>query len=219
MQMSALSSTSEELATETSNDEQTAEAKSMELKDNGNRDLLAGRILLAIEAYSEAIECCPKPNAIILSNRAQAYIKVENYGLAITDATDAIEADPTYAKAYYRRGTCEFVLNKNKAARKDFRMVCKLKPKDRDARAKFTACDKLVKEAEFLAAIVSLETAPLSDTLDPDPILVDGYKGPHPNGGSDALGEKESEQEDALFSPGNMPMSFVMVSLFLSSAL
>ena len=128
------------------------------------------------------------------------------------DATAAIEADPTYAKAYYRRGTCHFALDKNKVARKDFRKVCQLKPKDKDARAKFAACDKLVKQALFSAAIVSQETAPLSDTLDPESILISGYDGPHPNGGSEALGDKEAEQEDLLFSPGNVPMSFVMVS-------
>eukprot|EP00555_Chaetoceros_dichaeta_P001024 CAMPEP_0198274226 /NCGR_PEP_ID=MMETSP1447-20131203/59579_1 /TAXON_ID=420782 /ORGANISM="Chaetoceros dichaeta, Strain CCMP1751" /LENGTH=520 /DNA_ID=CAMNT_0043968271 /DNA_START=46 /DNA_END=1611 /DNA_ORIENTATION=+ len=203
-----------ELSPETSEKEESPEAtKSLELKDKGNKALIAGRILEAIAAYTEAIECSPKPNAILLSNRAQAYIKVENYGLAISDATDAIEADVNYPKAYYRRGTCEFALSKNKAARKDFRMVCKLKPRDKDARAKFAACDKLVKEAAFSAAIVSLATAPLSDTFDPNSILVAGYDGPHPNGGDVAMGDKEAEQEDFLFSPGNMPMSFVMAAI------
>jgi len=194
-------------------DEDKSEDKSLELKDIGNKDLLAGRILQAIKQYTHAIHCSPKPNAIILSNRAQAYIKLENYGLAISDATDAIEADPKYPKAYYRRGTCHFALNKNKAARKDFRMVCKLRPKDKDARVKFAACDKLVKEAAFSAAIVSQETAPLSDTLDPNSILMTGNDGPHPNGGAEALGKKEADQEDSLFEPGNMPMSFVMAAI------
>ena len=116
-------------------------AQILALKDQGNAALLAGTITSAIDLYTQALaispgSLSPKNNALILLNRAQAYIKVENYGLAISDATSAMEADPSYPKAYYRRGTAEFALNKPKAARKDFKMVCKLKPKDRDARAR-----------------------------------------------------------------------------------
>ena len=187
------------MAENTTEEEPNPEAQSLALKDEGNQALLAGCILNAIELYTQACECAPKPNAIILSNQAQAYIKVDNYGLVILDATAAIEADPTYAKAYYRRGTCHFALDKNKVARKDFRKVCQLKPKDKDARAEFAACDKLVKQALFSAAIVSQETAPLSDTLDPESILISGYDGPHPNGGSEALGDKELNRKTYCF--------------------
>lgn len=31
-----------------------------------------------------------------------AMIKMESYGLAISDANEAINLDPTYVKAYYR---------------------------------------------------------------------------------------------------------------------
>jgi len=205
--------------TETSSTDETPlttddAAKSLELKDLGNTALLSGRINEAITHYTSAINLQPNtPNAILLSNRAQAYIKVENYGLAITDATAAIQTDPAYPKAYYRRGTCEFALNKPKAARKDFRMVCKLKPKDKDARAKYRECDRLVKEAAFCAAIVSVETAPLSDTFDPNSIRVEGYDGPHPKGGTEAMEDKESEEEDTLFEAGNMPLSFIMATI------
>jgi serine/threonine-protein phosphatase 5 len=42
-------------------------------------------------------------SAIYLSNRAFAHIKMENYGLAIEDANEAIKLDPNYAKSYYRK--------------------------------------------------------------------------------------------------------------------
>lgn len=70
-----------------------AAEKAVELKDKGNEQLLKGHFLEAIGFYSDALEYAPT-NAIILSNRAQAYIKVENYGLAINDATAAMESDP-----------------------------------------------------------------------------------------------------------------------------
>lgn len=181
------------------------------LKEAGNKALIEGHFLQAIGYYSEALDNLREPNAIILSNRAQAYIKVENYGLAIADAVSAIETDPTYPKAYYRRGTAEFALNNIKAAKKDFKKVCTLRPKDRDARLRFNECDKLIKEAAFAEAIGVKETAPLSDTYDPNALHIpDGYDGPHPSGV--CLTNGDLVNEDKLFEAGNLPIEFVMVS-------
>jgi len=41
--------------------------------------------------------------AIYFSNRAFAHLKMENYGLAIADADEAIKMNPNYQKAYYRK--------------------------------------------------------------------------------------------------------------------
>jgi len=110
-----------------------AETKGLALKDEGNTALKEGHYTEAIHHYSTALSHLPD-NAIILSNRALAYIKVENYGLAIQEcvlfymlfvfscvlyishcntsyydsATHAIESDAAYPKGYYRRGTAEF---------------------------------------------------------------------------------------------------------------
>lgn len=185
-----------------------AETKGLALKDEGNESLKAGHYTEAIHHYSTALSHLPD-NAIILSNRALAYIKVENYGLAIQDATHAIDADPSYPKGYYRRGTAEFALGRAKAARKDFRMVCKLRPKDRDARAKLSACDKAVREAAFAAAIEGEESAPLSDTFHPESITIEkSYDGPHPGIIDELVDNVDAEQ--ALFEPGKLPREFVM---------
>jgi serine/threonine-protein phosphatase 5 len=50
--------------------------------------------------YSEAIDTVP--TAVFYSNRAMAMIKLESYGLAISDAVEAISLDPNYMKGYYR---------------------------------------------------------------------------------------------------------------------
>lgn len=189
----------------------------LSLKDKGNKALMEGHPLDAIGLYSEALDILgdENRNAIILSNRAQAYIKVENYGLAIEDATLAIKTDPSYPKAYYRRGTAEFALYKPKKARKDFKMVCKLRPKDRDARMRFAECEKMVKEAAFAAAIQSEETIPLSESYEPNDIIVNSsYEGPHPAGGDACLANGDLEREEALFQPGQLPREFVVVSSF-----
>jgi len=193
-----------------SSDQENAEARSLELKTQGNAKLVAGKYLDAIRLYSEALEFTPT-NAIVLSNRAQAYIKVENYGLAILDADAAIVHDPSYAKGFYRRASANFALNKFKAARKDFRAVVKLKPKDRDARARFQECEKAVREEAFAKAIMSEQTAPLSATYDPNTITVDSiYDGPHPH--PDGM-INDMEAETSLFQPGKLPMEFVLAAV------
>lgn len=194
---------------------ENAQEQSLKLKEAGNKELVAGHFLEAIRLYSEALKFTPT-SSIILSNRAMAYLKVENYGLAEADATAAIESDPTYAKGYYRRGSAYFALTKFKAARKDFRAVCKLIPKDKDARNKFAECDKRVKEEAFANAIVSEQTAPLSSYYNPNDIPLDTskYDGPHP--GTDGL-TGDVEYEASLFEPGNLPRIFVMVSPFIIS--
>lgn len=178
------------------------------MKDEGNAALAAGRMAEAVHHYSTALSHIPD-NAIVLSNRALAYIKLENYGLAMQDAGRAVEADPSYPKGYYRRGTAEFALGRAKAARKDFRQVVRLRPRDRDARAKLAACDKAVKAAAFAAAILSDEQQPLSDTFRPESIQVEGgYDGPHPAGGAAPL--HDPTEEAKLFEPGALPREFVL---------
>lgn len=195
-----------------SSTESTEEAttKGLELKDLGNASLNEGRYTEAIHLYSTALGHLPT-NAIVLSNRALAYIKIENYGLAIQDATAAILSDPTYPKGYYRRGSAEFALGKAKSARKDFKQVCKLRPKDRDARNKLAECEKAVRESAFAAAILSEETMPLSESFKAESIPVErGYEGPHPAGYVEG-----GEGEGRLFEVGMLPREFVMVSTYL----
>ena len=178
------------------------EEVALNLKNQGNAELSKGHYLSAIDFYSRALKLTPN-NPVILSNRSLAYIKVESHGLAILDAKNAIDADPKYAKAYYRRGTAQYALNKFKLARKDFRMVCKLLPKDRDARMKLGATEKAVKEAAFAAAIVSEGSTPLSESYDPANISIDlSYDGP----------KLDDDLETDLFQPGKLPIDFVMVS-------
>lgn len=151
------------------------EEKSLVLKNQGNQALAAGHFSEACDLYSQAIDI--HETAVLYSNRSMAQLKQENYGLAIADADMAIELDPTYIKAFYRRASGNFALGKYKVALKDFRAVCKMQPKDKQARLKFKECEKAVKAAAFADAIMSEETAPFS--IDPSGITVDsGYQGP-----------------------------------------
>ena len=51
----------------------------------------------AVAGYTRAIALDPN-NAVYYANRAFAHLRLENLGSVLTDATKAIELDPTYAK-------------------------------------------------------------------------------------------------------------------------
>jgi len=51
------------------------------------------------------------------------HLKCENFGLALSDSSAAIELNPQNTKAYYRRGMAYFALTKFSLASKDFRQV------------------------------------------------------------------------------------------------
>lgn len=92
--------------------------------------------------------------------------------------------DPTYLKAYYRRGSANYALGKLKEALKDFKHVVKIKPKDDDAVKKMKACEKELKAEAFIKAIES-EGGPIASSLmsqsEIDSIAVESsYDGPTP---------------------------------------
>ena len=110
------------------------------------------------------------------SNRAFTSLKLENYGIAVLDAKAAIDIDPTFIKAYYRRGSALFALGKLKESVRDFTKVCKLHPKDKDARKKLDVAKKAKMEMEF-ASCIAVEEQKVE--IDPEDIIVEeSYTGP-----------------------------------------
>ena len=77
--------------------EADAAALADSLKTEGNQLLTDGKFGLAADKYTEALTLNPE-SAILYSNRAMAYMKMESYGLAIADAEEAIHLDRTYVK-------------------------------------------------------------------------------------------------------------------------
>ena len=150
------------------------------LKTEGNKLFQACRYHEAVEKYNDAIELSSEVPAYY-TNRAFCHLKLENHGLAIADATVALELDRTFVKAYYRRGSALMALGKCKEALKDFKAVRQLKPNDRDALEKFKACEKEVKRAAFERAIHADEPAQVSvaEQIQLENISVDdSYAGP-----------------------------------------
>lgn len=75
-------------------------------KEEGNINFKNGNFEGAVKFYSKAIECTPEPTtekAIYYKNRAAAYIKLQNFELALKDSDKALEISPRDPKALFRR--------------------------------------------------------------------------------------------------------------------
>ncbi|OBZ84553.1 Serine/threonine-protein phosphatase 5 [Choanephora cucurbitarum] len=154
-------------------------AKAEEIKNQANVFFKEKQFPAAVEKYSEAIELNPQV-ASYYTNRAFCHLKLENYGYSIADANKALEIDPTFTKANYRRASANMALGNFKEALKDLRVVSKRAPSDKDARAKFDECAKIVRRMEFEKAIEhNDQKRSVAENLDIDSIVVDDkYDGP-----------------------------------------
>jgi len=83
----------------------TAEDKANadKLKQKGNSLMSSKKYDEAIQTYTEAIKF-DSTNPVYYSNRAAAHSSKGDHHSAIGDAEKAIEADPSYVKAYHRLG-------------------------------------------------------------------------------------------------------------------
>lgn len=66
-----------------------------------------------------------------------------------THVAKALELDPKYVKAYYRRALCNLQTLKPQVAVKDFKKVLELDPKNNIARQQLTETQKMIRKAEF----------------------------------------------------------------------
>lgn len=133
----------------------------------------------AIDLYTKAIEKNPTV-AVYYANRSIAYLKTECFGYALTDASKAIELDKSYVKGYYRRAAAHMSLGKFKEALRDYEYVTKVRPNDKDAKMKYTECNKVVKKLAFERAIaVDDNKKNIADSINLDAMTIENeYTGP-----------------------------------------
>lgn len=158
--------------------------KAAKYKAQGNEHFLRGEYARAKALYTASLELNPSV-AVVLSNRAMCELKMEQHGLAIADATKAIEYDPKYAKGYYRRASAYLSILDPKAALPDLRMVLKLDPRNAAVKTQLDATVKLVRRLDFEKAIRVDEGTPPSKTVEEyleqdvsSAKLPDNYDGP-----------------------------------------
>lgn len=92
---------------------------------------------------------------------------MEEHGLAIADATKAIELDPRYVKAYFRRAVAQLSIMRPKAALADLKKVVALEPKNTQAKQQLDSTQKLVRRLEFEKAYVRLPCFDSGDNSEP----------------------------------------------------
>ena len=149
-----------------------AKEEATKLKVKGNKAFAEHDWPAAIELYSQAIAKYDQEPSFY-ANRAQANIKLEAYGYAIADATEALKLDPNFVKAYYRRAVANTAILNSREALKDFKTVVRKEPNNRDAKLRLAECEKIVRRIEFLHAIEVTDAPSPFEDLDIDSITVD----------------------------------------------
>jgi serine/threonine-protein phosphatase 5 len=150
----------------------TDTAKAATLKDQGNAAFKACQWDKAVDFYTQAIEINPNEKTFF-TNRAQAQLKLEAYGLAINDATKAIELDNAFTKAYYRRAVANTAVLRHKDALRDWRVVVKRLPGDAGAKTQCSECERIVKRDAFLKAIDVGEMPSAAEGLDIESLSIE----------------------------------------------
>lgn len=101
----------------------------MEKKDLANLNFKNGNYEQAIELYSQILEE-DEFNHIILSNRSAAYIKLEQYDLALTDAINTTKIKPDSGKVWGRLGAALYGLEKFDEALVAYNKANELEPSE-----------------------------------------------------------------------------------------
>uniref|UniRef100_A0A8C2ETI1 Mitochondrial import receptor subunit TOM70 n=1 Tax=Cyprinus carpio TaxID=7962 RepID=A0A8C2ETI1_CYPCA len=97
-------------------------------KNKGNKYFKAGKYEQAIQCYTDAISLCPKEQKGDLStfyqNRAAAYEQLLKWTEVIQDCSQAVELNPCYVKALFRRAKALEKLGNKKECLEDVTAVC-----------------------------------------------------------------------------------------------
>ncbi|KAF5893291.1 mitochondrial import receptor subunit TOM70 [Clarias magur] len=102
--------------------------KAQGAKNRGNKFFKAGKYEQAITCYTEAISLCPKEQKSDLStfyqNRAAAYEQQGKWTEVVEDCSQAVEMNPRYIKALFRRARALEKLDNKKECLEDVTAVC-----------------------------------------------------------------------------------------------
>eukprot|EP00871_Galdieria_phlegrea_P005860 jgi/Galph1/761/GphlegSOOS_G5501.1 len=111
---------------------QQSKEKTVAIKEEGNALFRAGRYHLAAKAYTKALSLTDPndclSNTILLSNRSQCLLDMQQFELAIEDCTRAIEYTPNHAKSYFRRAQALEALGNYEAALSDLEVAVSFEP-------------------------------------------------------------------------------------------
>lgn len=107
-------------------------AKMLKLKkEEGNTAFKAGQLTSAHSLYTEALQidsCNKVTNAKLYFNRATVLAKLNQIKESASDCTSALNLDPSYYKAMFRRAKCHMDLEMYEEAVRDYELASKIEP-------------------------------------------------------------------------------------------
>ncbi|KAI6200025.1 Stress-induced-phosphoprotein 1 [Aphelenchoides besseyi] len=114
---------------------------SEEEKAKGNDAFKKGDYPLAMKHYTEAIKRNPD-NHVLYANRAACLIKLLEFQRAIDDCDTCIKKEPTFVKAYLRKGAALQAMHEYGRAQKAYEEVMMIDPSNAEAIEGIRACSK-----------------------------------------------------------------------------
>lgn len=103
------------------------EALANELKEKGNDAFSRGDYAVAIKKYTEGLKK-QKDMQVLYTNRAQAYIKLQEYERAISDCDWALRCDENCVKALFHMGKAYLALKQFSKARECYQKILATDP-------------------------------------------------------------------------------------------
>ncbi|KAK1368443.1 hypothetical protein POM88_034535 [Heracleum sosnowskyi] len=97
----------------------------------GNQLFKASKFTDALKVYTEGLQH-EALNSVLLCNRAACLSKLGDYEKSVEDCTAALALRPSYAKARLRRADCFSKLERWDASVRDYEILMKENPKDKD---------------------------------------------------------------------------------------
>ena len=145
------------------------------LKEAGNVAFASKKFYDAIESYSRALDTKPSDTMIatLLSNRAAAFLNLNNYQNALEDCNMALEIDPGRDKALFRRAQAYESIGETAKAFSDLKQVLYRDPTNRSVVAAARRCkEQLERDSGGRLPVVSalerlreLSTGSVTDRL------------------------------------------------------
>jgi len=108
-------------------------------KQKGNESFKKGDFAEAVKSYSEAIKRNPA-DAKIYSNRAACYTKLTAFDLALKDCDKSLALDPTFVKAYLRKGNVLKAMGQHQNAMDVYVKALDVDPNNAEAKQGYKDC-------------------------------------------------------------------------------
>ena len=125
-------------------------------KIRGNDCMRSGDYSQAVEEYTKAVNVAGK-TAVLMGNRAQAYLNLGRFNEALDDAMQATSLDPLYIKGYHRQGKALEGLGRFTEAGECYRKIGDFEPGNKEGKEGVERC--LRSECQAPAATLDLKVS------------------------------------------------------------